>query len=106
LPIAEHGWFGVANPDNERWNCYHSLHLRIYKAHRACGKPEVVPHNRRPQARTGVHGRREMRLLLSTHGSYRDAEPMARLALELRALGAEGCDALVATGIVPAGVRR
>jgi hypothetical protein len=47
-----------------------------------------------------------MRLLLSTYGSCRDAEPVARLALELRALGAEGGDALVATGMVPAGVGR
>jgi hypothetical protein len=47
-----------------------------------------------------------MRLLLSTDGSCRDVEPMARLAVELRALGAEGCDALFATGRVPAGVWR
>jgi hypothetical protein len=29
---------------------------------------------------------------------------MVGLALQLRALGAEGCDALVATGVMPAGV--
>jgi hypothetical protein len=45
-----------------------------------------------------------MRLLLSTYGSCRDLEPMARLAVELRALGAEGCDALVAPVMAPAGV--
>jgi hypothetical protein len=47
-----------------------------------------------------------MRLLLSTYGSCRHVEPMARLAVELRALDAEGCDALIATGMVPAGVWR
>jgi hypothetical protein len=33
-------------------------------------------------------------------------EPMVGLALQLRALGAEGCDAVVATGVTPAGVWR
>jgi UDP:flavonoid glycosyltransferase YjiC (YdhE family) len=47
-----------------------------------------------------------MRLLLSTYGSRGDVEPMVGLAVQLRALGAEGCDALVATGGTPAGVRR
>jgi UDP:flavonoid glycosyltransferase YjiC (YdhE family) len=45
-----------------------------------------------------------MRVLLSTYGSRGDVEPMAGLAVQLRALGAEGCDALVVTGVVPAGV--
>ena len=57
-----------------------------------------------------------MRVLLSTYGSRGDVEPSVGLAAELRALGtqlwvcappdcaaAEGCDALVATGVVPAG---
>jgi vancomycin aglycone glucosyltransferase len=60
-----------------------------------------------------------MRVLLSTYGSGGDVEPMAGLAVRLRTLGAEvrvcaprdcaaaeGCDALVGTGVVPAGVRR
>jgi UDP:flavonoid glycosyltransferase YjiC (YdhE family) len=47
-----------------------------------------------------------MRVLLSTYGSGGDVEPMAGLAVQLRTLGAEGCDALVATGMVPAGVWR
>ena len=46
-----------------------------------------------------------MRALLSTYGSRRGVEPMVGLAVQLRALGAaEGCDALVATGVMPAGV--
>jgi hypothetical protein len=45
-----------------------------------------------------------MRVLLSTYGSRRDVEPMVGLAVQLRALGAEGCDSLVATGVMPAGV--
>jgi UDP:flavonoid glycosyltransferase YjiC (YdhE family) len=47
-----------------------------------------------------------MRVLLSTYGSRGDVEPMVQLAVQLRALGAEGCDALVATGVTPAGVWR
>jgi hypothetical protein len=47
-----------------------------------------------------------MRLLLSNHGSRGDGEPMMGLAVQLRALGAVGCDALVATEVTPAGVRR
>ena len=39
-----------------------------------------------------------MRVLLSTYGSRGDVEPMVGLAV--RALGAEGCDALVATGMM------
>ena len=47
-----------------------------------------------------------MDVLLSTYGSRGDAEPMVGLAVQSRALGAaaEGCDALVATGVMPAGV--
>jgi vancomycin aglycone glucosyltransferase len=57
-----------------------------------------------------------MRGLLSTHGSRGDVEPMVGLGVRSRALGAEvrvcappdraaaeGCDALVATVVVPAG---
>jgi UDP:flavonoid glycosyltransferase YjiC (YdhE family) len=36
-----------------------------------------------------------MRVLLSTYGSRGDVEPMVGLAVQLRALGAEGCDAFV-----------
>jgi hypothetical protein len=46
-----------------------------------------------------------MRVLLSTYGSRGDVEPMVGLAVQLRTLGPEGCDALVATGVTPAGVR-
>ncbi len=54
-----------------------------------------------------VLGSSEMRVLLSTYESHGDVEPMVGLAVQLRALGAvaEGCDALVATGVMPAGVR-
>jgi UDP:flavonoid glycosyltransferase YjiC (YdhE family) len=47
-----------------------------------------------------------MRVLLSTYGSCGDVEPMVGLAVQLRAVGAEGFDALVATGVTPAGVWR
>jgi hypothetical protein len=47
-----------------------------------------------------------MHVLLSTHRSRGDVEPMVGLAVGLRALGAEGCDAPVATGVTPAGVWR
>jgi UDP:flavonoid glycosyltransferase YjiC (YdhE family) len=47
-----------------------------------------------------------MRVLLSTYGSRGDVEPMVGLAVQRRAHGAEGCDALVATGVTPAGVLR
>jgi hypothetical protein len=43
---------------------------------------------------------------LSTSGARGDVEPTVGLAVQLRALGAEGCDALVATGMTPAGVWR
>ena len=44
-----------------------------------------------------------MRVLLS-YGSRGNFEAMVGLAVQLRALGADGCDALVATGVMPAGV--
>jgi hypothetical protein len=47
-----------------------------------------------------------MRVLLSTYGSRGDVEAIGGLAVQLRALGSEGCDALVATGVVPAGAWR
>jgi UDP:flavonoid glycosyltransferase YjiC (YdhE family) len=47
-----------------------------------------------------------MRVLLSTSGSRGNAEPTVGLAVQLRALGAEGCDALAAGGVTPAGVWR
>ena len=59
-----------------------------------------------------------MRVLLSTYGSRGDVEPMVGLAVQLRALGAEvrvcappdcaaaeGCDAPVASGVMPIGVQ-
>jgi hypothetical protein len=54
--------------------------------------------------RTYGNGSSEMRVLLSTYGSRGDIEAMVGLAVQLRALGAEGCEALVATGVMPAGV--
>jgi hypothetical protein len=51
-------------------------------------------------------GGAKWRVLLSTYGSREDVEPMAGLALQLLTLGAEGCDALVATRVTPAGVWR
>ena len=49
-----------------------------------------------------------MHVLLSTYGSRGDAESLAGLAVRLRAPGAtaEGCDALVATAVMPAGACR
>jgi UDP:flavonoid glycosyltransferase YjiC (YdhE family) len=47
-----------------------------------------------------------MRVLFSTYGSRGDVEPLVGLAVQLRALGAEGCDALVPTDVMPAGVWR
>lgn len=61
-----------------------------------------------------------MRVLLSAYGAREDVEPVVGLAVRLRALGAQvraqvrvcappdcaaagGCDALAATGVVPAG---
>jgi hypothetical protein len=47
-----------------------------------------------------------MRVLLSTYGPRGDVESMVGLPVQLRALGAEGCDALGATGVTPTGVWR
>ncbi len=57
-----------------------------------------------------------MRVVLTTYGSCEDVEAVVGLAVRLRALGtqvrvcappdcaaAEGCDALVATGVMPTG---
>jgi hypothetical protein len=59
------------------------------------------------EARTYGNGSSEMRVLLSTYGSHRDAEPMVGLAVQFDTVAAvaEGCAALVATGVMPAGVR-
>jgi hypothetical protein len=46
-----------------------------------------------------------MRVLLTTYVSRGDVDPMVGLAVRLRALGAEGFDAPVVTGVMPAGVR-
>ena len=48
-----------------------------------------------------------MRVLLSPYGPRGDVEPMVGLAVQFDtgAAVAEGCDALVATGVTPAGVR-
>jgi UDP:flavonoid glycosyltransferase YjiC (YdhE family) len=47
-----------------------------------------------------------MRVLLSTYGSRGDVEPLVGLEVQLRALGAEGCYAVVVTGATLAGVWR
>ena len=47
-----------------------------------------------------------MRVLLSTHRSRGDVEPMVGLAEQSRAVRAEGCDAVIATGVTPAAVWR
>ena len=59
----------------------------------------------RPE-RTEMGGASEMRVLLSTYGSRGDVEPMVGLAVQVRAQGTEGCDALVASGVTPAGMWR
>ena len=48
-----------------------------------------------------------MRVLFSTYGSRGDAEPMVGLAVQFDTLPAvaEGCDALVAIGVMPVGAR-
>ena len=48
-----------------------------------------------------------MRVLLSTYESHGDTEPMVGLAVQFDTVAAvaEGCDALVAIGVMPAGVR-
>jgi SAM-dependent methyltransferase len=66
----------------------------------------VVPHNRRAAGQNLRKREERMRVLLSTYGSRGDVEPMVGLAVQLRALGVEGCDALVATGVTAAGVWR
>ena len=45
-----------------------------------------------------------MRVVLSMNGSREDIQPMVGDALQFRPLGAEGCDAPVATGVTPIGV--
>jgi hypothetical protein len=40
-----------------------------------------------------------MRVLSSTYGSRGNVEAMVGLAVQVRALGANGCDALVAAGV-------
>jgi hypothetical protein len=47
-----------------------------------------------------------MRVLLTAYGSRGDVEPIVGLAVQLRAIGAEGFDALAVGGVVPAGVWR
>jgi len=47
-----------------------------------------------------------MRVFLSTYGSRGVGEPMVGRAVQSRALGAEECDAPVATGVMPIGVWR
>jgi hypothetical protein len=64
----------------------HSSPPPIYSAQGACGKPRVVPHNRRPQARTYENGRSEMQLL-STCGSRVDVEPTVELGELLDRVG-------------------
>jgi hypothetical protein len=61
------------------------------------------------EARTYGNGSSEMRVLLSTYESHGDLEPMVGLAVRSRALGAKPLARvgvpLVATGVMPTGVR-
>ena len=64
------------------------------------------------EARSYGKGSSEMRVLLSTYGSRGEVDPMVGCAVQLWALGAdlprrasEGCHALMATGVMPAGVQ-
>jgi hypothetical protein len=75
-------------------------------AHRgACDKPRLVPYNRWPRPESYDCGRSEMRMVLAMYGSRGDVEPLVALAARWRALAAvaEGSDALVAGGVMPAG---
>ena len=60
------------------------------------------------EARSYGNGSSEMRVLLSTYESHGDAEPMVGLAVQFDtvAVASEGGDALLATGVMPAGVWR
>ena len=82
------------------------LYLQFTPHRGACGKPRVVPHTRRRQPRTYRHREERTRVLLSTHLSRRDVEPMVGLAEQSRALPAEGRDAVIATGVTPTAVWR
>lgn len=87
----------------------HSLHLQSTPHRGACGKPRIVPHNRQPQTRTYGDGRSEMHVLLSTYGSGargRRTVGGTRGGAVAGTRRMEGCDALVATGVAPAGAWR
>jgi hypothetical protein len=71
---------------------------------RASPAPCLIIAGRRPEPTE--MGKSEMRVLLSTHRSRGDVERMVGLAVQSRALGAEGRDAVVATRVTPAGVWR
>ena len=84
----------------------HSAPGGLTQAPRSCRR---IP----AEASTYGDGRREVSALSSTYGPRGDVEPMAGLAVRLRALGAEldtvavvaeGRDALVETGMIPTGV--
>jgi hypothetical protein len=64
------------------------------------------PSNRRPKSEPTEMGVAKCMCRCRPYGSRGDTEPMVGLAVQSRALGAaaEGCDALVATGVMPAGV--
>jgi len=101
---------GNKEADNKERRLLTPSHLH-FTAHRgACGKPQVVSYNRHPRPENDGHRRSSMLLLLGTdgshesHGSRRAVEPLVGLAAPLRALVAEGSDALVATGVMPDGV--
>jgi hypothetical protein len=91
--------------------------LEIYSA--PGGLRQAPRRAAKSSALAGIYGResRETRAVLTTYGSRGDVEPVMGLVVRLRALGrqvrvcapsdcaaAEGCDALVATGVVPEGV--
>ena len=65
------------------------LHFQ-HIAHRgACGKTRVVPHNHWPGPKRTETGVAKCVCCLPTHGLRRDAEPLAGLAMRLRALSTE-----------------
>jgi len=79
----------VKEADDKEGRLLTPAHLHFIAHRGACGKPRVVSYNRQPEPETYGNGRSKMRLLLSTHGSRGDVDPMVGLAVRLWALGAE-----------------
>ena len=84
----------------------HSLHLQFTPQIGACGKPLVVPHNRRPQARTDGKWEERSRAIVVELRVAWGCRRMVGPAVQLPALVADGCDALVATRVMPTAVWR